>query len=178
MLPFLSDKMSKGAGVVNVVEMEGDLLEAKEEYLCHQCNCVTVRGAHLSGSVFARFPHADIYKERIGRQPARDEPGNIVVRGGAEGERLVINMLGQFYPGKARFANDTGVLRRGWFQSCLDRITDLATKSPIRSLAFPERIGCGAAGGDWDRYKAIIIHFARQNPSVAVAIYSLPQTKK
>src|SRR4029079_3718629 len=113
-----------GGGVTEVVvrEVEGDLLECAESALCHQCNCVTTTGAHLSAAVFRRFPHADIYRTRT----KRDVPGTIVLRGDpSKAQRFVINMLGQLYPGKSRYANDSAEKRLQWFQSCLDGIGKL-----------------------------------------------------
>ena len=157
----------------NVVEVQGNLLECKQDYLVHQCNCVTTKGAHLSGDVFERFPHANIYADRAkAGHIGRDEPGTIIVRGGpGTDHRGVINLLGQYYPGKSRFSNDTGALRQQWFQSCLRA---LATQLPqVKSLAFPFNIGCGAAGGHWPSYQKMIIEFAQSLPNTSITLYKL-----
>jgi len=86
--------------------IEGDLFETGAKYLCHQCNCVTKRAAHLSAEVFGRYPWADIYAGRpAGRYapPEGRRPGDIVVAGDGASRRFVVNMLGQFYPGRPRF---------------------------------------------------------------------------
>lgn len=155
----------------NVELVEGNLLECKEQYLCHQCNCITVKGAHLSGDVFERFPYANIYIDRL-HSGKRDIPGTIIIRGrDPTNERLIINMLAQYYPGKSRFGTDTASLRQQWFQSCLLAISEIPD---LQSLAFPYNIGCGAAGGDWSTYKQMICKFAKTIPTTKITIYRLP----
>lgn len=164
--------MSVASDVKNLSIVDGDLLDAKEQYLVHQCNCVTIRGAHLSANVFNRFPHANIYFERL-KSSKKDQPGKIIVRGSPDDNkagRAIINMLAQYYPGKSRFANDTGTWRRQWFQSCLDQIAALPN---LESLAFPYNIGCGAAGGSWQLYYDMIIKFAQVLPKVKITLYRL-----
>jgi len=158
-------------GAENLFVVEGDLLDAKEVYLVHQCNCITVKGAHLSADVFERFPFANIYIDRL-KSGKRDTPGSIIVRGNGATERYVINALAQYYPGKSRFATDTHALRKQWFQLCLDEIAKIPN---LQSLAFPHNIGCGAAGGDWYTYYQMIVKFAKSLPRVHISLYKLPE---
>jgi hypothetical protein len=147
----------------------GDLLRATEKYLCHQCNCITTRSKHLAKTVFTALPYANIYSER--KEPSK--PGTIIIKGDGKSERQVVNMLGQYYPGskypnsnkdgcKARFNN---------FKSCLEKMKKLEG-----DFAFPWRIGCGAAGGDWDLYLGAIREF-EQGIAGNVTIYKLGATK-
>jgi len=134
----------------------GDIFEAKEKYLCHQTNCVTKRAAHLSKDVFEHYPYADIYTGRT--EP--DKPGHIIIRGNGQDQRYIVNVLGQYYPGKPKYPTGTldGVLaRETYFYRAMLR---LAKVENLESIAFPWRIGCGAAGGDWEHYLGIITNFA------------------
>ena len=92
----------------------GNLLDATEKYLCHQCNCVTKKSKHLSKTVFTRFPHANIYS----RRQFPSSPGTIVLKGDGKEERFIINLLGQYYPGKGKFKNDSAQIRFGYFDGC------------------------------------------------------------
>lgn len=134
--------------------VRGNLLKAEEQYIAHQTNCVTNRSAHLSKSVFDRFPHADIYTNR----KKHSKPGTIVVRGDGEDERFVINMLGQTYPGKPRYVDgrDGYLARERFFCLCLQKIAEIPD---LKSVAFPYGIGCGAAGGDWPTYRSLLRAF-------------------
>jgi hypothetical protein len=83
----------------------GDLFDTKAKYLAHQCNCVTTKSAHLSKSVFEHYPYADIYSSRTKTdwKDSRDKPGSIIIKGDGENQRYVLNLLGQFFPGRVRF---------------------------------------------------------------------------
>jgi hypothetical protein len=134
----------------------GDIFDAKEKYLCHQTNCVTNRAAHLSKDVFEKYPYADIYAAIT----EHSKPGRIEVRGNGLDQRYVINLLGQYYPGKPKFptSNLDGVLaREKYFHQCLLRTAQIPN---LESLAFPWKIACGAAGGDWNHYLVTLTNFA------------------
>ena len=139
----------------------GNLLDSSETYLCHQCNCVSNRSAHLAEAVFKKFPWADIYSKRTypWTPPEKEQLGDIIICGNDK-NRLVINMLAQYYPGRSRFPHsktDGILVRQDAFKSCLIKIAKSA--EPDESIAFPWGIGCGAAGGDWGVYLKMIQDF-------------------
>lgn len=147
----------------------GDIFDSKEKYLCHQCNCVTNKAAHLAKDVFARYPYADIYTGRTNP----DKPGTIIVKGNGQDQRYVIACLGQYYPGKSKYPYSTldGIeIRQKYFYQCLLRIAQLPD---LESIAFPWRIGCGAAGGVWENYLGNITNFANyvEDKGARVVIY-------
>jgi O-acetyl-ADP-ribose deacetylase (regulator of RNase III) len=143
--------------------IQRDLLEADTTYICHQCNCVTSIGKGLSADLFKKFPYANIYTER----KSKDVSGHIVIKGNGKDQRFVINMLAQLYPGPAKFSNDSKEKRLVWFQNCLEEMEQLPKGS---SFGFPDQIGCGLAGGDWEDYLELLQKFQKKN-SVNVFIY-------
>jgi len=149
--------------------VSGSLFKSDETYICHQTNCVTTRSAHLAKTMFEHFPHADIYSGR----KHEDVPGTIIVRGEwGEPERPVINMLGQFYPGAPKYRHskkDGNTARLSYFKQCLGSMVELKG-----SFAFPWRIGCGAAGGDWNLYLDELLKFSLKVEG-DVVIYKLPE---
>ncbi len=147
----------------------GDIFEATEKYLCHQCNCVTNKAAHLAKDIFEKFPHADIYTPRT--EP--DKPGHIIIRGNGQDQRFVVALLGQYYPGRPKYPLSTldgQAARQKYFYHSLLR---LAKVDDLESVAFPWRIGCGAAGGNWEHYLGTITNFAQyvDEKGVKVRIY-------
>ncbi len=137
--------------------VNGNLLESNEKYIAHICNCVTNRSASLAKDIFAKYPYADIYSNRV--EPSK--PGTIEVLGNGKDKRYIINMLGQYYPGISKYPNSNidGIkAREKYFHQCLLRIAKI---SNIESIAFPFRVGCGIAGGNWDHYLVIIENFAK-----------------
>lgn len=168
-----------------MIEIVSDnLFNAKEKYLCHQCNCITNRAAHLAKDVFSKYPYANIYEERqkldgsiyMDYKEPSDKPGTIVIRGNGLDQRYVINLLGQYYPGKSQKINhllDSPEVRENYFYKSLLCIAKI---SNLESIAFPWKIGCGAAGGNWDNYLGNINNFAKyvyDNQKAKVVIYRL-----
>jgi len=155
----------------------GDVLESKETWLVHQCNCVTRKGKGLSEAVFKKYPYANVYKNR--EDPSR--PGLTLFRGKMRnGERLVANLMSQFHPGKASNRKtpdrklDTEVQRLVWFTKCLSQIAAKADKyfHLERSVAVPFGIGCGLAGGDWMEYQRALKKFSEEH-GFMVVVYKL-----
>jgi len=147
----------------------GDLLESKETYLCHQCNCITTRSKFLAEIIFTAFPYADIYSKR--EKPS--QLGTIIIEGDGKSQRYVINLLGQFYPGR-KYPDSTfdgTKIRLRHFKSCLEKMEELEG-----DFAFPWRIGCGAAGGDWDLYFEILEKFEKSiNGDVIIYRLDVPK---
>ena len=146
--------------------IEGDIIHARETFICHQTNCVSNRGAGLAAYLFKHFPWADCYSERIDSVD-NDEPGHIDVRGDGAGERYVVNMMAQFYPGKTRFQD----AREHYFKLCLIELISLSRGHRNSTFAFPWGIGCGLAGGDWKVYEEMLQEFADKIGEDRVVIY-------
>lgn len=146
-------------------EIEGDLLETEIQVIAQQCNCITKTGRGLALKIKRRFPWADFYSQRT--EPSR--LGTIELRGSSlRRERYVVGMYAQWYPGRAKSrGRDTSEERHRHFQSCLNRITRLRG---LREVAFPFRIGCGMAGGEWEIYRAMIVRWASLHPEIEVYI--------
>lgn len=152
--------------------VQDSIFNSKEKYLCHQCNCVTKRAAHLSKDVFTRYPYANIYSTRTNP----DMPGFPIIKGNGSDQRYVVNILGQYYPGSPKYPDsnlDGTKAREKYFYHALLR---LAKVPNLESLAFPYAIGCGAAGGNWDHYLSMITNFANyieKTQNAKVFIYQL-----
>ncbi len=155
-----------------ITTITGDLFDSKEQYICHQTNCVTTKAAHLAYHMFKRFPYADIYTNRI----KHDKPGTIIIRGDGDKQRLVINILGQYYPGKPQEMNakiDSPKIREQYFYNCLVAISKIPD---LKSIAFPDHIGCGLADGNWEHYLEMITRFEKyiyNKNETRVLIYKL-----
>jgi len=149
--------------------IEGDLLDSPEQYIAHQCNCLTQRSTGLAKKIFDKFPYANIYKDRT--KP--DIMKEIVICGNGDDKRYVINMLSQYYPGVTKYPQsnlDGTEVRKKAFKVCLQKISQIAN---LQSIAFPYKIGCNLAGGKWEVYRKMIKQFAEENTNVSVRIYKL-----
>jgi len=146
------------------VEVRGDLLTITLEhntmcnYICHQTNCTSTYAKGLAKHIFDKFPNANTYC-----------PGFIRTLGCISIHGNVINMYAQLYPGKPR-SRDNKTQRLNAFRQCLKQIAEI---DELGSIAFPHRIGCGLAGGNWAEYKALIDKFAE---SVDATVYIVNNT--
>jgi hypothetical protein len=166
----------------------------KVDAIAQQENCVGCDGRGLAEALARKLPYGCSYADRRRMPPAnkfaipedRAKPGTIDARkppasvfGAGGGRPIVINMFAQWEmgaPGKYNRVHpappsDHAPARQGWFSSCLDAIGQL--DPPLRSLAFPDQIGCGLAGGDWRVYEAKILDFAERHRHIKVFIVRL-----
>lgn len=141
---------------------KGDLLQANEQYIVHQCNCVTKKAKGLAAAIFEQFPYSNCYVSRT----QNDIPGTIKIFGNGKNERYIINLFGQFTGGKPK-AKDSKEMRLQYFHSCLKAISEIPN---LQSIAFPFHIGCGLAGGDWSEYQSALEQFAK-NVHIPIVIY-------
>ena len=144
-----------------------DILKFKVQVIAQQLNCVTTVAKGLSKQIADTYPFADFYTNR--ETPSK--PGTIELRGDRT-TQWVLGMYAQYYPGVAKHNNDNVDLRVGWFQQCLGKVAKIKN---LRSIAFPARIGCGLAGGDWEVYSKMLDTFAKNNPTVKVYVVDLEE---
>lgn len=144
-----STKPLSGKPQLNLVR--GDLLDATEDLIVHQVNCVSKGVCHgLARQLFTKFPESDCYKRRA----ASGVPGTAEILG------RVASLTGQFGSGDSKTAADSHEQREKWFRGALDDLSKQAKAEGVRSVAMPWQIGCGIGGGNWDAYKAMVEEFS------------------
>ena len=152
----------------------GDLLESEADWIVQQCNCLTVRAHGLSRDIAAKFPDSNPYVTRravdnrnLAQEADRSVPGTIEVMG------RVVCLMAQWRPGNLcspyflRYPEsdppETAAQREVWFKACLANLNGISGR-----VAFPDHIGCGLAGGNWEHYEQMIEHFAERNDVVII----------
>lgn len=147
--------------------IKGNLLEAKEKYIIHQCNCTSAYAAGIAKSIFDKYIYSDVYSNRA----QIDKPGSISIAGDGIKNRFVINAFAQYYPGypKSNSKIDSSEIREIYFKQCLEEVSKIRD---LESIALPFGIGCGLAGGDWSHYLKMIEDFSLQ-VNADVVIYKL-----
>ena len=160
----------------------GDILTTYNiDGFCHQVNCLTVKSHGLSAKVAEKYPWADIYRFRVkvrvrnlATSETRGVPGTIRVFARTNFP-AVICFQSQWDFGRCDNIRhrqippyiDSKENRQKWFQSCLDQLGTMN----FQTVAFPWKIGCGLAGGDWTRYLHMIKTFVKTyNKNVIIVI--------
>jgi O-acetyl-ADP-ribose deacetylase (regulator of RNase III) len=149
--------------------INGSLLDATEDYIIHQCNCISTNAKALAESLFNKYPYANTYKYRT--KYTCSIPGTISVMGNGQNERYIINMYSQYYPALPKYNNDNTEKRIEWFKECLNKISSIENIIN-KTIAMPYNIGCGAAGGDWNVYYNLIKEWCENN-KIYVTLYKL-----
>ena len=150
--------------------VQGDLLNSTEEYILHQCNCVSVEAKTLAKLIFDKFPHANTYiKRQRFNKSTFSKPATFEILGDGINEKYIINLYSQYYPAQSKLAFDSKEERLVWFKQGLNEIAKL---NKIKNIAMPYNIGCGAAGGNWNDYYKIIEDFSNNN-KINITLYKL-----
>ena len=137
-----------------VVVIDGDLLNTRAKYICHQVNCKGRMGSGVAKQIRARYPevYAD-YLRMCNEGNNKKDPfwtfGQSQFVQCNDG-KVVINMFAQSsYGYDGALYTDYGA-----FQSCLLRIKEGVPVGD--AIAMPYLIGCGLGGGDWETIFTLI----------------------
>ena len=185
--PNTSSSSDSGARYGAVVHVSGNLLDSDTQFVVHQTNCRYKRpGLGLAKHIFQKWPHSDVYSSRAPwvKGTQYDRPGSLAIRGAGFGPtpsckagRGVINLFGQDWQGKKEKAatswEESRRMRLGWFEQAVREISRIPG---LTSVAFPFKIGCNLAGGDWDAYLRVLNGLAASCPSVRVVVFKLPDS--
>lgn len=126
--------------------IKGNILESKESYIAHGCNCVGAFGAGLAGQIAHTFPEVrEAYRKKHAEEGWKLGEIQIVK---TEGGPTIINCATQYtYRGYGLLA-DYGAIR-----TCLQKIKSMLPNEAV--IALP-KIGCGLARGEWSVVEKII----------------------
>lgn len=137
----------------------GDLLSSGCNMICHQVNCKGVMNAGIAKTIRKKYPQ--VYKVFIASFCEKyNKLGNIDVVYIQPDHLFIINLYAQFN------YRPTGVVHTDYdaFRKCLGEIKTEVTDhfaahgkpSGGFRIGFPDHIGCGLAGGNWDIVRGII----------------------
>lgn len=137
--------------------VNGDLLEAKENIICHACNCMGVMGSGVAKQIRNKYPQVyKKYLEKVNEYTHGEDLRKALlgqVQGVVVGEdKIVVNMFSQY-----KFGNDgkqyTDI--EALFK-CLLTVRQAAERNKI-SVAMPYKIGSYRGGAKWDEVEELIL---------------------
>lgn len=150
----------------SVIEVEGDLLEAKEDIYGHQVNCLGIMEAGIALQIKKRF--STVYSQY--KKCCEENDKNKSLLGccfivPTESGKSIANLFGQYEIGVGKVRTEYRHL-----EASLMALKDFAKKNRL-SVGLPFQLGSGLAGGDWNVIKDIIKNVF---DDYSVTIYKLP----
>lgn len=140
--------ITKEKNVVTNKIINGDLLEIKEGVIIHQVNNKFVMGAGIAKII--RFKYKNHYNDYMA---SKLELGSVVTtRINTEPFFGVIGIVAQNGYGYNKRYTDYIA-----FENCLIKIAELYNKNTSINYYMPYGIGCGLAGGNWNKVLNLII---------------------
>lgn len=130
--------------------ISGNLLDSKEDYICHQVNCQGVMGSGVARAIRDKWPEVyDAYLQHISM--CFGTPlGSVCYAPIDNSSQEVVNMFAQFsygYDGLRYTSYDA-------FCNCLNAMARDIPKS--KTIAFPYKIGSDRGGANWNIIYAMI----------------------
>ena len=126
--------------------VEGNLLEAKEEYICHQVNCQGVMGSGGALQIKKKYPQAyedyvTLCKETNNSMLGYDQYVRI------DKNKCIVNLFGQDKYGYGK--------RQTNYIALVMAITNVLEHVDV-SIAIPYNMGCDRGGADWNKLYFIL----------------------
>ena len=131
-----------------IKEVKGNILEATEDVICHQVNCMGIMGGGLALKIKNKYP--EVYKEyKDFCKKSRQVLGNVCPVICHDG-KIIANLFGQYDYGRDKQYTNYEAL-----EESLQNLFFLI--KPFKStIAIPYKLGCGLAGGNWNIVYGII----------------------
>lgn len=143
--------------------VNGNLLDAKEDIIAHQVNCMGVMGAGVAKQIREKWPYV-YYRYRERCYAGAVKPVSLlgdcqfVHLDKTDGRGCIVaNLFGQYDYGRGRAFTDESAFRKA-LKGLSFMLTNRSHnfKEPLASIAMPYKIGCGLGGGNWDNIYKII----------------------
>ena len=146
---------------------KGDLLDREKfkfNAIVHGCNCFHTMKSGVAGQIAERYPEA-IEADKMTEFGDKKKLGSISVGAVELGDDpyLIINAYTQFEYGTGKVHLDYEAL-----EAAREQINEVF-KPEDYTLGFPQ-IGCGLAGGDWDKVEEIMNKVFKDR-EITVVIY-------
>lgn len=148
--------------------IQGDLFTAKCDIIAHGCNCSGGFGSGVAGQIAKRWPRVrEAYLQKYQKSGWKLGEIQLVFSTNDLELPIIANIATQEdfgYDGQLYV--DYKAVKTG-----LNKVFKYCNEHNL-SVALP-KIGCGLAGGDWDKVYQIIQTLSSKYPSVAIEVYEL-----
>lgn len=144
-------------------EITGDLLDAKSGIICHQTNYHGIMGAGVARAIADKILTIPQYNAYVNYcwQAGRTALGTVQFLGTAPG-LVVANIFSQD-EAKPQLTGKYDITDYEAMFTALQRVRELAEAHNM-TVHIPHGMGCGIAGGDWNRVRQIIYSVFSSSP--------------
>jgi len=141
-----------------MIHVNGDLLKAPFQFIAHQVNCRGVMGAGIALQIKNKYPEVyDTYKVFCNINTVKPPLGKSLCVW-TKDNHCIINVFGQLGYGRAQQQTDYDALYSGFATAAEEIRNTFLDGNPCYQIpiAIPYGIGCGLAGGDWEKVEEIL----------------------
>jgi O-acetyl-ADP-ribose deacetylase (regulator of RNase III) len=124
--------------------LNGDIFNTEAEVIAHQVNCMGAMNSGIAGQIRSRFPVVfDEYSALVNKIGSNRCLGRCQL---IETPKVwIANIFGQFHYGRDKQYTEYPALRHA-----MQDLKMMMANVNLKTIAFPDMIGCGLAGGDRD----------------------------
>lgn len=134
-----------------VYSVKGNLLDAETDYICHQVNCRGKMGSGIAKQIRTRWSAVyDLYMKEVNENML----GKIQIVYIQQNPNKVLGVINMFSQKDYGYNGDL-YTNYDAFLNCILEIKEKIPKGA--SIGFPDHIGCGLGGGDWNIIKRMIV---------------------
>lgn len=140
-----------------------DVTTARQEIIVHQVNCQGRMGSGVAKAIKEKFPNVYTEYKKYCDKYGRPQVINVLL---GKCQIVEIDEPNRNRPGKQYVANLFAQDKYGFdgqmhtsydaFLKGLQTLKEFCIEHNIKSIAFPEKIGCGRGGADWQIISRII----------------------
>ncbi len=123
--------------------VEGNILDAEEDIIAHQTNCMGVMGSGLAKQIKDKYYKVFEEYQKYCHNNKFTSLGNCQIINVGK-DKYVANLFGQYKYGKDKQHTDYEALKESLSS------LKVSCKDHNKSIALPWNLGCGLAGGDWN----------------------------
>ena len=155
-----------------IIEIQGDLLKTDCKLIAHGVNCQGVMGSGVAEALANKFK---------GLKTAYLQHCDLVFGGGGSasdmlGMNYIIDIDGKLISNcfiQQNYGRDGQVyLNYDALHHCVSALAIEMNEMGLKELAIP-KIGCGLAGGNWERVKKIFEVYFNETSDLTLKVYSL-----
>ena len=149
--------------LINIIN--GDLLKAKEDIICHQVNCQGVMGGGIAKQIKNKYP--EVYREYLEIVKNPESKKHLLGHASftkTNDNKIIFNLFGQYNYGTEK--------RQTNYEALYNAMEMMFTYAQCceYQIALPYNIGCGLGGGNWDIVYTMIEELSKKY-NIYVTIY-------